>query len=161
MAIIQPGAAFKNLCRANPVPGNNSKRAKAATVSPHQRPVCHRRPADIRIPNLGLVRMRERCLQNFSATISRTADQWFASITVDTQDHNHLPPAENQGTVGGFGRVRKRCNAVDRGKSDVEQSRTKPCFPACNGCPAACHARSKAVPTAIRRNKNWQNFTHK
>lgn len=34
-----------------------------------------------------------------SATISRTADQWFASITVDT-DSNHLPPAENQGVVG-------------------------------------------------------------
>jgi len=34
-----------------------------------------------------------------SATISRTADQWFASITVDT-DQNHLPPAENQGVVG-------------------------------------------------------------
>ena len=47
-----------------------------------------------------------------SATISRTADQWFASITVDTSatlststysNHasttlsNHLPPAENQG----------------------------------------------------------------
>ncbi|WGZ96042.1 MAG: RNA-guided endonuclease TnpB family protein [Candidatus Thiothrix putei] len=34
-----------------------------------------------------------------SATISRTADQWFASITVDTTS-NHLPPAKNQGTVG-------------------------------------------------------------
>ena len=41
-----------------------------------------------------------------SATISRTADQWFASITVDidhasaTLSNHHLPPAENQGTVG-------------------------------------------------------------
>jgi putative transposase len=34
-----------------------------------------------------------------SATISRTADQWFASITVDTAS-NHLPRAENQGVVG-------------------------------------------------------------
>ncbi len=25
--------------------------------------------------------------------------EWFASITVDT-DQNHLPPAENQGSVG-------------------------------------------------------------
>ena len=38
-----------------------------------------------------------------SATISRTADQWFASITVDidhasaTLSNHHLPPAENQG----------------------------------------------------------------
>ena len=31
-----------------------------------------------------------------SATVFRTADQWFASITVDT-DSNRLPPAENQG----------------------------------------------------------------
>ena len=57
----------------------------------------------IRIPNLGLVRMRETLRFSgkiLSATVSRTADQWFASITVDTQDHNHLPPAENQGTVG-------------------------------------------------------------
>ena len=42
-----------------------------------------------------------------SATVSRTADQWFASITVDTSatlsastDSNHLPPAKNQGVVG-------------------------------------------------------------
>ena len=41
-----------------------------------------------------------------SATISRTADQWFASITVDidhasaTLSNHHLPPVENQGVVG-------------------------------------------------------------
>ena len=41
-----------------------------------------------------------------SATISRTAEQWFASITVDidhasaTLSNHHLPPAENQGVAG-------------------------------------------------------------
>jgi putative transposase len=34
-----------------------------------------------------------------SVTVSRTADQWFASITVDTNP-NPLPPAENQSVVG-------------------------------------------------------------
>ncbi|MEN9501742.1 MAG: hypothetical protein RI964_1027, partial [Pseudomonadota bacterium] len=56
----------------------------------------------IRIPNLGLVRMRETLRFSgkiLSATVSRTADQWFVSITVDT-DSNHLPCAENQDVVG-------------------------------------------------------------
>jgi len=35
-----------------------------------------------------------------SATISRVADRWFVSITVDTSDTSHLPKAENQGVVG-------------------------------------------------------------
>jgi putative transposase len=35
-----------------------------------------------------------------SATISRVADRWFVSITVDAPDTSHLPQAENQGAVG-------------------------------------------------------------
>lgn len=35
-----------------------------------------------------------------SATVSRVADRWFVSITVDTVDDSHLPQAENQGAVG-------------------------------------------------------------
>ena len=57
----------------------------------------------IRIPNLGWVRMRESLRLTgkiMSATISRVADRWFASITVDVPDSSHLPQAENQG-VGG------------------------------------------------------------
>ena len=57
----------------------------------------------IRIPNLGWVRMRETLRFSgkiMSATISRVADRWFASITVDTSDNAHLPKAENQGAVG-------------------------------------------------------------
>lgn len=62
----------------------------------------------LRIPNLGWVRMRESLRfvgKVMSATISRVADRWFVSITVETQDRSHLPkavrrPAENQGAVG-------------------------------------------------------------
>jgi putative transposase len=57
----------------------------------------------IRIPNLGWVRMREPLRfagKIMSATISRVADRWFVSITVDTPDTSHLPQAENQGAVG-------------------------------------------------------------
>lgn len=57
----------------------------------------------IRIPNLGWVRMRESLRfagKIMSATISRVADRWFASITVDVPDQSHLPKAENQGAVG-------------------------------------------------------------
>ncbi len=57
----------------------------------------------IRIPNLGWVRMRETLRftgKIMSATVSRVADRWFVSITVDTPDSPPLPKAENQGAVG-------------------------------------------------------------
>ena len=56
----------------------------------------------IRIPKLGWVRMQEPLRFSgkiMSATISRVADKWFVSITVDTED---LPKRriENKGSVG-------------------------------------------------------------
>jgi len=57
----------------------------------------------IRIPKLGWVRMREPLRfagKLMSATVSRVANRWFVSITVDTPDTSHLPQAENQGAVG-------------------------------------------------------------
>lgn len=57
----------------------------------------------IRIPKLGWVRMRESLRFSgkiMSATISRVADRWYVSITVDVSDLSHLPKAENQGAVG-------------------------------------------------------------
>ena len=57
----------------------------------------------IHIPKLKWVRMREPLRftgKIISATISRVADRWFASITVDTPTNSHLRPAENQGAVG-------------------------------------------------------------
>lgn len=57
----------------------------------------------VRIPHLGWVRMREALRftgKIQSATVSRQADQWFISITVETESLSHLPKAENQGVVG-------------------------------------------------------------
>jgi putative transposase len=56
----------------------------------------------MRIPKLGWVRWREALRFTghiVSASISRTADHWYASITVDCPDPL-LPRAENQGVVG-------------------------------------------------------------
>ncbi len=103
MAIIQLGIAFKNFFAGRAKYPQFKKKGKSRdsfTLTNDQFAIAACR---IRIPNLGLVRMRETLRFSgkiLSATISRTADQWFASITVDTQDHNHLPPAENQGMVG-------------------------------------------------------------
>jgi putative transposase len=55
------------------------------------------------IPKLGWVRLCESLRfegKIVSATISRTADRWFVSITVETGELSHLPKAENQGAVG-------------------------------------------------------------
>jgi len=56
----------------------------------------------LRIPNLGWVKLREHIRFNGiikSVTISKTADRWFASFTIETP--NTVPCAENQGdTVG-------------------------------------------------------------
>ena len=57
----------------------------------------------LRIPNLGWVRLREPLRfagKIMSATISRVADRWFVSLTVDIPATSHLPKAENQGVVG-------------------------------------------------------------
>ncbi|CAH0223047.1 hypothetical protein SRABI118_02274 [Massilia sp. Bi118] len=57
----------------------------------------------IHIPKLGWVRMRESLRlagKIKSATVSRTAQRWYVSLTVDTVDVSHLPKAENQGVVG-------------------------------------------------------------
>ena len=57
----------------------------------------------IRIPNLGWVRMRETLRftgKVMSATISRVADRWFVSITVDMSEQFMQSAAENQGAVG-------------------------------------------------------------
>ena len=103
MAIIQLGAAFKNFFAGRaqyPRFKKKSKSRDSFTLTNDQFSIDACR---IRIPNLGLVRMRETLRFSgkiLSATVSRTADQWFASITVDTQDYHHLPPTENQGTVG-------------------------------------------------------------
>lgn len=102
MAIIQLGQAFQNFF------------AGRARYPKFRRKGMHDRfsltndqfrldGSRIRIPGLGWVRMRETLRfagKIMSATISRVADRWFVSITVDTPDSSHLPVAENQGVVG-------------------------------------------------------------
>jgi putative transposase len=101
IAIIQLGQAFKNFFahRARyPVFKRKGKHDRF-TISNNQFRI---EDQHIRIPKLGWVRMREKLRfagRIVSATVSRSAGRWYASITVDTPDLS-LPPAENQGAVG-------------------------------------------------------------
>ena len=110
LAIMQLGEAFRNFF---------AKRAKYPrfrkkgihdrfSISNDQ---FHIDGRHIRIPNLGWVRMREALRfrgKIVSATISRVADRWFASICVSVSDTDHaaslnlrsIPQAESQGAVG-------------------------------------------------------------
>ena len=102
MAIIQLGAAFKNFF------AGRAKYPKFRKKGLHDRfsltnDQCSIDASRIRIPNLGWVRMRETLRFNgkiMSATVSRVADRWFVSITVDTPKDLPLPKAKNQGAVG-------------------------------------------------------------
>jgi putative transposase len=102
MAIIQLGQAFKNFF---------AKRAKYPTfrkkwiddrftLTNDQFAINDSR---IRIPHLGWVRMRESLRftgKIVSATISRAADKWVVSITVDTPDKLTSIANDNQAAVG-------------------------------------------------------------
>lgn len=102
MAIIQLGQAFQNFFAGRARYPQFRKKGvhDRFTLTNDQFSIDGSR---IRIPNLGWVRMRESLRFNgkiMSATISRVADRWFVSITVQTEDLSHLPKAENQGAVG-------------------------------------------------------------
>lgn len=102
MAIIQLGEAFRNFFAGRAKYPNRRKKGvhDRFTLTNDQFDVDNKR---IRIPNLGWVRAQESLRfagKIMSATISRTADRWYVSITVDTEDLSHLPEAENQGAVG-------------------------------------------------------------
>ena len=99
MAIIQLGQAFQNFFAGRAKYPQFRKKGvhDRFTLTNDQFSIDGCR---IRIPNLGWVRMRESLRftgKIMSATISRVADRWFASITVDTVDDSPLPKAENQG----------------------------------------------------------------
>ena len=102
MAIIQLGAAFQNFF------AGRAKYPKFRKKGIHDRFSLSNdqfsiNVSRIRIPHLGWVRMRETLRftgKIMSATVSRVADRWFVSLTVDTPDDSHLPKAENQGAVG-------------------------------------------------------------
>ncbi|WP_445673034.1 RNA-guided endonuclease InsQ/TnpB family protein [Pseudomonas inefficax] len=102
MAIIQLGQAFQNFF------AGRSKYPQLRKKGVHDRFTLTNDQFNIdgcrmRIPNLGWVRMRESLRfagKIMSATVSRVAERWFVSITVDAEDDSHLPKAENQGAVG-------------------------------------------------------------
>jgi len=101
IAIMQLGRAFENFFakRANYPVFRKKGRDDRFSLSNDQFSVEQRR---IRIPKLGWVRMREALRftgRIISATISRVADQWYASITVEAESPP-LPPSENQDAVG-------------------------------------------------------------
>jgi len=102
MAIINLGRAFENFFagRARYPTFRRKGRDDRFTISNDQFSVDGKH---IRIPKLGWVRMHESLRfagRIVSATVSRHAGHWYASITVDTLDAHSLPPAENQGVVG-------------------------------------------------------------
>jgi len=102
MAIIQLGKAFDNFfARRAKYPRMRKKGVHDRfTLTNDQFRVDGSR---IRIPRLCWVRMRETLRFSgkiISATISRVANRWFVSITVDTQNDSPRPKAENQGAVG-------------------------------------------------------------
>ena len=110
LAIMQLGEAFRNFfaLRAKYPKFRKKGIHDRFSISNDQFHIDGRR---IRIPNLGWVRMREALRfrgKIVSATISRVADRWFASICVSISDtdqaasHNlrSIPQAESQGAVG-------------------------------------------------------------
>ncbi|CAH0274207.1 hypothetical protein SRABI118_03577 [Massilia sp. Bi118] len=101
MAIIQLGEAFKNFFahRACYPRFRKKGRDDRFSLTNDQFRVEGKR---IHIPKLGWVKMREQLRFSgriVSATVSRRAGRWHASITVDAADPI-LPLAENQGAVG-------------------------------------------------------------
>jgi putative transposase len=101
MAIMQLGDAFKNFFagRAKYPQFRKKGQHDRFTLTNDQFRVASNQ---LRMPKLGWVRMCEALRftgRIVSACISRTANHWYASITVDTPEL-FLPPAENQGAVG-------------------------------------------------------------
>lgn len=102
MAIIQLGQAFKNFfAKRSGYPKVRKKWIDDRfTLTNDQFTVNDSR---IRIPHLGWVRMHESLRFSgkiISATISRAANKWLVSITVDTPNKKIQPANENQVAVG-------------------------------------------------------------
>lgn len=101
IAIMQLGRAFENFFakRAGHPSFRKKGRDDRFSLSNDKFRIQDKR---IRIPKLGWVRMHETLRfagHIVSASISRVADHWYASITVETPEPSG-PPAENQGVVG-------------------------------------------------------------
>jgi putative transposase len=104
MAIIQLGEAFKRFFKGQSgYPKFKRKGVHDSFSITNDQFSLSNSLNRIRIPNLGWVRLREPLRFNgkiLSATISRQANKWFVSISVETDDLSHLRKAENQGIVG-------------------------------------------------------------
>jgi putative transposase len=101
MAIIQLGEAFQNFFahRARYPRFRRKGVDDRFTLTNDQFRVDRKR---FYIPKLGWVRMREALRftgRIVAATVSRRADRWHVSISVDATEAS-LPPTENQGVVG-------------------------------------------------------------
>jgi putative transposase len=102
MALIQLGQAFKNFFnKKSQYPTFRKKGINDRfSLTNDQFKIDNSR---IHIPNLGWVRMREGLRftgKIMSATISRVADKWFVSLTLDVAEQNMTAKTENQGIVG-------------------------------------------------------------
>ena len=102
MALIQLGKAFNNFFKGHAKYPKFHKKGihDSFSLTNDQFAINN---SKIRIPHIGWVNMRES-LRFFgkimSATISRVANKWFVSVTVETSDKLNLPKAKNQGVVG-------------------------------------------------------------
>ncbi len=102
MAIVQLGVAFSRFFKQQSAYPKFRRKGKddRFTLSNDQFKVEKDR---IRIPLLGWVKMTETLRfkgKIIEATVSRKADRWFVSISVELADLSHLPATKNQGTVG-------------------------------------------------------------
>lgn len=100
MAIIHLGKAFKNFFSGKAKYPRFKKKGihDSFQLTNDQFSILDKK---IHIPKLGWVKMHESLRLNgkiVSATISRVADRWFASVTVQTEDKPMV--SENQATVG-------------------------------------------------------------
>ena len=100
MALIHLGDAFGRFFRGDAKYPTFKKKGirDSFTLTNDQFSVSDKR---VRVPNLGWVRMREALRFSgkiLSATVSRKADKWFVSITLDTEETPTI--CENQAIVG-------------------------------------------------------------
>lgn len=104
MAIINLGKAFKRFFKGQAkYPKFKKKGVNDSFTITNEQFKLDESLKHIHIPKLGWVRLREALRfkgKLVSATVSRKADKWFVSISVDTEDFTHLRKAENQGIVG-------------------------------------------------------------
>ena len=102
MALIQLGKAFNNFFKGRAKYPRFHKKGihDSFSLTNDQFAINN---SKIRVPHIGWVNMRESLRFSgkiMSATISRVANKWFVSITVEIQENPHLQKAENQGAVG-------------------------------------------------------------